>query len=103
MSQRAVTITSLPMAFEVVKAMQAEGLEWSEGFRALGRQALGHGMRFYMIRQVMPRGSTMSVITVTSSFARCMTPASCHVTRPSHRVFKRFAVGLIACWPEQLI
>jgi putative transposase len=40
MSQRAATITSLPMAFEVVKAMQAEGLEWSEGFRPLGRQAL---------------------------------------------------------------
>jgi putative transposase len=40
MSQQAATITSLPMAFEVVKAMQADGLEWSEGFRPLGRQAL---------------------------------------------------------------
>ena len=40
MSQQAATITSLPIAFEVVKAMQADGLEWSEGFRALGRQAL---------------------------------------------------------------
>jgi putative transposase len=40
MSQRAATITSLPMAFEVVKAMQAEGLEWDEGYRPLGRQAL---------------------------------------------------------------
>jgi putative transposase len=40
MSQRAATITSLPMAFEVVKAMQAQGLEWSEGYRPLGRQAL---------------------------------------------------------------
>ncbi len=40
MSQRAATITSLPMAFEVVKAMQANGLEWGEGFRPLGRQAL---------------------------------------------------------------
>jgi putative transposase len=28
------------MAFEVVKAMQAQGLEWSEGYRPLGRQAL---------------------------------------------------------------
>ena len=28
------------MAFEVVKAMQAEGLEWGEGYRPLGRQAL---------------------------------------------------------------
>lgn len=40
MSQRAATITSLPMAFEFVKAMQAEGLDWGEGYRPLGRQAL---------------------------------------------------------------
>jgi putative transposase len=32
MSQRAATITSVPMAFEVVKAMQAEGLDWGEGY-----------------------------------------------------------------------
>jgi putative transposase len=41
MPQRAATITSLPMAFELVKAMRADGLDWSEGYRALGRQALG--------------------------------------------------------------
>lgn len=40
MSQRAATITSLAMAFEVVKAMQAGGLDWSEGYRPLGRKAL---------------------------------------------------------------
>jgi putative transposase len=40
MSQQAATITSLPMAFEVVKAMQADGLDWGEGYRPLGRQAL---------------------------------------------------------------
>jgi len=40
MSQRTATITSLPMAFEVVKAMQADGLEWGEGYRPLGRRAL---------------------------------------------------------------
>ena len=28
------------MAFEFVKAMQADGLEWGEGYRPLGRQAL---------------------------------------------------------------
>ena len=28
------------MAFEIVKAMQAEGLDWGEGYRPLGRQAL---------------------------------------------------------------
>ena len=40
MSQQAATITSLPMAFEMVKAMQADGLEWGEGYRRLGRQAV---------------------------------------------------------------
>jgi transposase-like protein len=40
MPQQAATITSLPMAFEVVKAMQAEGLDWAEGYRPVGRQAL---------------------------------------------------------------
>jgi putative transposase len=40
MSQQAATITSLPMAFEIVKAMQADGLEWGEGYRPLGRQAV---------------------------------------------------------------
>ena len=40
MPQQAVTITSLPQAFEVVKEMQADGLDWGEGYRPLGRQAL---------------------------------------------------------------
>ena len=40
MSQRTATIESLPMSFEVVKAMRADGLAWGEGYRPLGRQAL---------------------------------------------------------------
>jgi putative transposase len=40
MSQQAVTIESLPKAFAMIKAMQAEGLEWSDGYRAHGREAL---------------------------------------------------------------
>ena len=40
MPQQAATITSLPMAFEIVKAMQADGLDWDEGYRPIGRQAL---------------------------------------------------------------
>ena len=40
MSQQAATIMSLPQAFEVVKEMQAGGLDWGEGYRPLGRQAL---------------------------------------------------------------
>ena len=40
MSQRAATIESLPKAFEMVKAMQAGGLDWGEGYRPLARQAI---------------------------------------------------------------
>ena len=40
MPQCAATIESLPAAFEVVKAMQAQGLDWGKGYRPLGRKAL---------------------------------------------------------------
>jgi hypothetical protein len=42
----AATIESLPMAFEMVKAMQADRLEWGEGSASVGsgdRAADGHG------------------------------------------------------------
>ena len=37
---QAVTIGSLPRAFELVKGMQGQGLEWGESYRPLGRQAI---------------------------------------------------------------
>jgi putative transposase len=37
---QAVTIASLPRAFELVKGMQAQGLEWGESYRPLGREAI---------------------------------------------------------------
>jgi putative transposase len=37
---QAVTIASLPRAFDLVKGMQGQGLEWGEGYRGLGRQAI---------------------------------------------------------------
>lgn len=40
MSQQTATIESLPMAFEFVKAMRADDLEWGEGYRQLDREAL---------------------------------------------------------------
>ena len=40
MPRQAATIRSLPRAFEVMKGMQAQGLEWGEDYRRLGRQAL---------------------------------------------------------------
>ena len=45
---QAVTIRSLPRAFELVKGMQAQGLEWGEGYRVLGRQAIGDVLRGQM-------------------------------------------------------
>ena len=40
MPQRAATIESLPEAFELVKAMQEDGLEWCDGYRPLARRAV---------------------------------------------------------------
>jgi hypothetical protein len=40
MSQQAATISDLPMAFEVAKAMQADGLGWGEGDRSFAGRAL---------------------------------------------------------------
>jgi transposase-like protein len=37
---RLATIERLPDAFAMVKAMRADGLEWGEGYRPLGREAL---------------------------------------------------------------
>jgi putative transposase len=52
MSQRAATITSLPVAFDIVKAMQADGLDWSEGFRPLGRQAVAEIIEQQMAKAI---------------------------------------------------
>jgi transposase-like protein len=37
---QAVTIKSLPQAFEVIKAMELEGCDWGEDYRTAGRSAL---------------------------------------------------------------
>ncbi len=52
MSQRAATIESLPKAFEMVKAMQADGLEWGEDYRPLARQALAEIIESQMARAI---------------------------------------------------
>src|SRR5437899_9188499 len=49
---QAVTIRSLPRAFELVKGMQAQGLEWGEGYRALGRQAIAEILQGQMAQSV---------------------------------------------------
>ena len=40
------------MAFEVVKQMQADGLEWGEGYRPLGRRALAESIEGRMAEAV---------------------------------------------------
>lgn len=40
MHYTAATIENLPEAFLMMKHMQAEGLEWGDGYRPLGRQAI---------------------------------------------------------------
>jgi len=52
MPQRAATIESLGQAFEVVKAMRTDGLEWGEGYRPLGRQALAAIIEGRMVEAV---------------------------------------------------
>ena len=49
---QAVTIRSLPRAFELVKGMQAHGLEWGESYRPLGRQAIADVLRGQMDRTI---------------------------------------------------
>src|SRR6266702_3392826 len=45
---QAVTIRSLPRAFELVKGMQAQGLEWGESYRPFGRRAIAELVRGQM-------------------------------------------------------
>jgi putative transposase len=52
MPQQAATIESLPMAFELVKAMRADGLDWSEGYRELGRQSIARVIEIEMAAAV---------------------------------------------------
>jgi transposase-like protein len=52
MPQRAATIESLPMAFEVVKAMQADGLEWDVYYRPSARAALAEVIELQMAAAV---------------------------------------------------
>jgi hypothetical protein len=61
-SPQAVTIRSLPRAFELVKGMQAQGLEWGEGYRALGRQAIGDVLRGQMDQAIDEHLDRMAVL-----------------------------------------
>jgi len=59
---QAVTIRSLPGAFELVKGMQAQGLEWGEGYRPLGRQAIADVLRGQMDQAIDEHLERMTVL-----------------------------------------
>ena len=61
MPQRAATIKSLGQAFEVVKAMRGDGLEWGEGYRPLGRLALAEIIEGRMAEAVDRRLDSLGV------------------------------------------
>jgi hypothetical protein len=63
MSQRAATIESLPAAFEMVKAMQADGLEWGEGYRPLARQAIAEIIEQQMAQALEAHLEQLAVFT----------------------------------------
>ena len=59
---QAVTIRSLPRAFELVKGMQAQGLEWGEGYRGLGREAIAAILHSQMAQAVDEHLARMAVL-----------------------------------------
>jgi putative transposase len=58
---QAVTIRSLPGAFELVKAMQVQGLEWGESYRSLGREAIAAILQSQMAQAIERFLSSASV------------------------------------------
>jgi transposase-like protein len=59
---QAVTIESLPGAFELVKGMQAQGLEWGESYRPLGRRAIAELVRGQMDQAIDEHLERMAVL-----------------------------------------
>ena len=56
----AATIRSLPVAFEMLKAMQAEDLAWGEVYRLAARQALAELLEGRMAATIDGISSTSS-------------------------------------------
>ena len=61
---QSVTIRSLPRAFELVKGMQAQGLEWGDGYRAFGREAIGAILRRQMDQAIDEHLDRMAALDV---------------------------------------
>jgi len=61
---QSVTIRSLPRAFELVKGMQAQGLEWGDGYRAFGREAIGAILRRQMDQAIDEHLDRMAALDI---------------------------------------
>jgi putative transposase len=59
---QAVTIRSLPRAFELVKGMQGQGLEWGDGYRGLGRAAIAAILQDQMSEAIDQHLDRMAVL-----------------------------------------
>src|ERR1700752_427795 len=106
---QAVTIRSLPRAFELVKGMQAQGLEWGEGYRGLGRDAIAAILRGQMERAVDEHLDRMASLAEAdrrnASFSRHPLPGrgNMEVMVPRPRRFAPIAVlRAYARRPEQV-
>jgi hypothetical protein len=61
---QSVTLRSLPRAFELVKGMQAQGLEWGDGYRAFGRDAIGAILRRQMDQAIDEHLDRMAALDI---------------------------------------
>jgi putative transposase len=61
---QSVTIRSLPRAFELVEGMQAQGLEWGDGYRAFGREAIGAILRRQMNQAIYEHLDRMAALDI---------------------------------------
>jgi transposase-like protein len=86
MPQQAATIESLGQAFEMVKAMQGDGLEWGEDYRPLARQALVGIIEGRMAEEALP--SVYPAIPVQHCWAHKMRNVLGKVRKADHDAVK---------------
>ena len=68
---QSVTIRSLARAFELVKGMRAQGLEWGDGYRALGREAIGAILRYQMDQTIDEHLDRMAALDIADRRNGC--------------------------------
>src|SRR6202521_2112673 len=82
---QAVTIGSLAREFELVKGMQGHGLEWGEGYRPLGRQAIADVLRGQMDQAIDEHLERMANAVRTPARQRSARSGGCAVPPVRYR------------------